>query len=256
NAKLLDVYKADVTDLHEQEEKHRKRADKLAAELGENKSRMQVVEQQLAEVKDELEKQQKQRFELEATIVQLTTKAAIAVHKTRTAETPTTTPMKQVSSRPSTPDTGNRNGVSGQTPSHAKAAMARLASQRTPMKSENKRVHAMSKSEAMLSPVSSSVLNARLAASTAQDDSQHVGRYSLRKRTASNSENSGLSSVAATVTTAVSVTAGAAAEPAAAKAEALRTRSTYGDRRRNRRNQPAVRNDGLDQQAAEQCAQQ
>ncbi|KAJ1648381.1 hypothetical protein LPJ64_000330 [Coemansia asiatica] len=258
NAKLLDVYKADVTGLHEQEEKHRKRAEELAAELGENASKMRAMEGQLAEVKDELEKQQKQRFELEATIVQLTTKAAIAVHKTRTAETPTT-PMKQVSSRPSTPDTGNRNGSSAQTPSHAKSAMARLASQRTPMKSENKRVHAMSKPETMLSPVSSSVLNARLAASSAQDDAQQVGRYSLRKRTVSNSENSGVSSVAVTVAaaTVTATTAGATAESAAvAKTEAMRTRSTYGDRRRNRRNQPAVRNDGLDEQAAEQCAQQ
>ncbi|KAJ2595166.1 hypothetical protein GGF39_003936 [Coemansia sp. RSA 1721] len=138
NVKLLDMYKADVTGLHEQEEKHRKRADALTAELGENASKMQATEQQLAEIKDELEKQQKQRLELEATIVQLTSKAAIAVHRTRTAETPTT-PIKQVSSRPSTPDTGSRNGASVQTPGHTKAALARLASQCTPMKSENKR---------------------------------------------------------------------------------------------------------------------
>ncbi|KAJ2229092.1 hypothetical protein IWW45_006340 [Coemansia sp. RSA 485] len=255
NVKLLDMYKADVTGLHEQEEKHRKRADALTAELGENASKTQATEQQLAEIKDELEKQQKQRLELEATIVQLTTKAAIAVHRTRTAETPTT-PIKQVSSRPSTPDTGSRNGASVQTPGHTKAALARLASQCTPMKSENKRVHTISKPEAMLSPVSSSVLNARLAASAVQDESQQTPRYSLRKRTAVNSENNGVPPTSATVSVANAAAAGATAEPVVAKVEAMRTRSTYGDRRRNRRNQPAVRNDGLDEQAAEQCAQQ
>ncbi|KAJ1856810.1 hypothetical protein LPJ73_002129, partial [Coemansia sp. RSA 2703] len=251
NTKLRDVYKQDITELHAEEEKQRKRADMLSAEISNNDAHIQTLEQQLLEVKGELATQQKQRVDLEATVIQLTTKTN-SLQRVRTSEMPTT-PQKYASPLVSTPENTNRNGNSGLTASNTKAAMTRLASQRTPMKIENKRVNTTPKPDNMLSPISSSTLNTRLAASAPQEEAiQTTGRYPLRKRTAVNSENNSIAS-------AVPVSANSASADlavGATKAEAVRTRSTYGDRRRNRRNQPASNNDGLDEQAAEQCAQQ
>ncbi|KAJ1721388.1 hypothetical protein LPJ53_004080 [Coemansia erecta] len=254
NAKLREVYKQDITELHAEEEKQRKRADALSAEMGSNAAHIQALEQQLVEVRGELETQQKQRIDLETTVVQLTTKSN-SLQRVRTLEMPNT-PQKSASPLVSTPENTSRNGNSNLTASNTKAAMTRLASQRTPMKTENKRVNTTPKPESMLSPISSSVLNARLAASAAQEEALPLtGRYPLRKRTAVNSENNSAAvAVAASPVSTTSVSADLAA--AATKTEAARGRSTYGDRRRNRRNQPAARSDDLDGQAAEQCAQQ
>ncbi|KAJ2736374.1 hypothetical protein IW152_000934 [Coemansia sp. BCRC 34962] len=110
---------------------------------------------------------------------------------------------------------------------------ARLASQRTPMAHENKRAYLVSPS-ATLSPISLSTLNSRMGAS----EDQHQKLYPPRKRTALGPD------------------ASANGVEAAAKADPLRARSSYGDRRRLRRNQQAPRPDGLEEQATEQCVQQ
>ncbi|KAJ2784745.1 hypothetical protein GGI15_002172 [Coemansia interrupta] len=253
HAKLHDVYKQDITELHAKEEHQRKRADGLSAEIDSNAAHIQALEQQLSEVRGELETQQRQRVELESAVVQLTARTN-SLQRVRTSEMPNT-PQKSASPLVSTPENTGRNGNTTLTASTTKAAMARLASQRTPMKTENKRINTTPKPESMLSPISSSTLNARLAAAATQEDViQTSGRYPLRKRTAVNSENSSAAAAAASPVSAASASAELAA--AATKTDAVRGRSTYGDRRRNRRNQPAARNDGLDGQAAEQCAQQ
>ncbi|KAJ1899622.1 hypothetical protein LPJ66_001995 [Kickxella alabastrina] len=239
NAKLRDVYKSDMTELNDEEEKQRKRAETLSAELSESAQKLQATEQKLVGVSAELNKQHAQRLELESAVTRLTA-ASVAAQQNK----PSDALLSAVD--PTSPyvpacDNGSNNENANLTPSRSKAAMTRLASQRTPLKTDNKRVHVTPKPEAMLSPISSSALNTRTALPTAvfQEDSQLTSRYPTRKRTAAADEN-----------------VPAAPESAASKAETLRARSTYGDRRRNRRNQPAAHNDGLDEQAAEQCAQQ
>ncbi|KAJ2721259.1 hypothetical protein GGI07_004092 [Coemansia sp. Benny D115] len=247
NVKLRDAYTCDVTKLHAEEEKQRERADLLAAELGESTKKIEDLKQQLARLDDELERQRVQKAELESTAAELAAKVSAA--QTGRATDVSVTPVKShTPAYAQTPENGHRSGSAGATAivppgSNSKGAMARLASQRTPLKSDaNKRAHVAAKAETMLSPITSSMLNARLASSTTgqEDGVQQISRYPTRKRAAMADEN-----------------AAASPEPAASKAsESMRARSTYGDRRRNRRNQPATRTDGLDEQAAEQCAQQ
>ncbi|KAJ1956577.1 hypothetical protein GGI12_005272, partial [Dipsacomyces acuminosporus] len=214
NIKLRDVYKADMTELHAEVEKQRQKADSLAQELAVSTEHAKRVQSELDRVKGELGKQHRRRSELEA-------KLAAA-------------PM----SRPATPENAmlavGRNG----------ANPARLASERTPAKTEAKRMRTNGKgikdpAPAMpLSPVPSNKLNSRFArhGETAADtkDAALAQQHPARKRTA----------VADT------------ASPAATKTEAARARSSYGDRRRIRRNQAEIRKDALEEQAAEQCAQQ
>ncbi|KAJ2162365.1 hypothetical protein GGF46_000729 [Coemansia sp. RSA 552] len=117
----------------------------------------------------------------------------------------------------------------------AQEELARLQARSSPAKTDRKRVYSAAESTAaMLSPVPPSRLNARVAAHEA---AQAQDPAPPRKRTA--------------------------AEPKTASvpkpAEAPRAHSTYGERRRTRRNQPApppVRAGGLEEQTADQCVQQ
>ncbi|KAJ2849976.1 hypothetical protein IWW36_002239 [Coemansia brasiliensis] len=132
---------------------------------------------------------------------------------------------------PATPNSSHRN----------KSAATRLASQRsTPIKQVSKRPHIsaedMTRSPvAMLSPVPPSKLNIRNSEPESSDG------LPPRKHTA------------AETTTKIS-----AANLKTANNVKSDTRSSYGDRRRNRRNQPAPARvgDGLDEQIADQCVQQ
>ncbi|KAJ2903492.1 hypothetical protein GGI21_004424 [Coemansia aciculifera] len=200
NAKLRDMYKADMTELHAEEGKQRQRAEELAEELAASVRRVDEAASELTRVRGDLEMQNKRRLELEAALSQ------------RDALGPSPSPS-------------------------AGKAGARLASQRTPMRQDsNKRqmqLAADDATQATLSPISSSALNARTGL---LDDQLQLP---ARKRTAPGAVVSDVQA------------------PASAKVDPLlRTRSNYGDRRRMRRNQNAARPDGLEEQAAEQCVQQ
>ncbi|KAJ2886189.1 hypothetical protein H4R27_000848 [Coemansia aciculifera] len=207
NAKLRDMYKSDMTALHAEEEKQRQRAESLAKELADSVRQIEVADGELARVRGDLEAQSQRRMELEATMEQ------------------------QAQACSPAPD--------GKT----KAAMARLASQRTPMAQENKRAYLVSSSVATLSPISSSTLNSRLG----MLEDQQQNRYPARKRTAPAFDVLGTDTSAAACANGVE---------SAAKVDPLRARSNYGDRRRLRRNQQAPRSDALEEQATEQCVQQ
>ncbi|KAJ2073721.1 hypothetical protein GGH13_001809, partial [Coemansia sp. S155-1] len=207
NVKLRDMYKSDMTELHAEEEKQRQRAESLAKELADSVLKFEAADGELARVRGDLEAQCQRRMELEAAMAQ---------------------PAQSCSPAPD-----------GKT----KAAMARLASQRTPMAQENKRAYLVSSSVATLSPISSSTLNSRLG----MLDDQQQNRFPARKRTAPGFDALG---------TDASASACASGVEAAVKVDPLRARSNYGDRRRLRRNQQAPRSDALEEQATEQCTQQ
>ncbi|KAJ2008569.1 hypothetical protein GGI04_001094 [Coemansia thaxteri] len=193
NVKLRDLYTSDMTALHAEEEKQRKRAESLANELADRVKQLGAADGELERVRRDLEVQIKRRAELEA-------------------------------------------------------AVERLSTQRTPAKPDNKRPHPMSAADTnpvaanALSPVSSSTLNSRQGQ---QDDQSHL--HPARKRTAAPSP---------AIPAAAAVRSDSATAGPATKTEAPLARSTYGDRRRMRRNQPVYRADGLEEQAAEQCVQQ
>ncbi|KAJ2455972.1 hypothetical protein EV183_000315 [Coemansia sp. RSA 2336] len=133
---------------------------------------------------------------------------------------------------PATPNSSHRN----------KLAATRLASQRsTPIKQANKRPHILTEDmaqspAAMLSPVPPSRLNIRNAELESSDS------MPPRKRTSA-AEN---------------IDKANAAGVKAASSVKADVRSSYGDRRRNRRNKPAPAQvgDGLEEQMADQCVQQ
>ncbi|KAJ2170250.1 hypothetical protein GGF45_005386, partial [Coemansia sp. RSA 551] len=109
----------------------------------------------------------------------------------------------------------------------ARLSAMRLASQLTPIKTDNKRLHVARSPATMLSPVPASKLNARVL-----EDAENAG-CPPRKRAVVDLGDSTDSK------------------------EASRARSSYGDRRRTRRNQPPSRvAGGLEEQTAEQCVQQ
>ncbi|KAJ2461332.1 hypothetical protein GGF42_000254 [Coemansia sp. RSA 2424] len=202
NAKLRDMYKSDMTELHAEEEKQRQRAESLAKELVDSVRQTEAAASELARVRDDLETQSKRRAELEAAMAR-----------------------QQVAH-------------GGSPVSDGKAVMARskrayLAVDDVPL------------AVATLSPISSSTLNSRLSV---VDEQQQQQRYPARKRTAP-------ASVVLGPDTGAPV-ACASDMQAAAKADPLRARSNYGDRRRLRRNQHMARPEGLEEQAAEQCVQQ
>ncbi|KAJ2101051.1 hypothetical protein GGI09_001958, partial [Coemansia sp. S100] len=207
NVKLRDMYKSDMTELHAEEEKQRQRAESLAKELADSVLKFEAADGELARVRGDLEAQCQRRMELEASMAQ---------------------PAQSCSPAPD-----------GKT----KAAMARLASQRTPMAQENKRAYLVSSSVATLSPISSSTLNSRLG----MLDDQQQNRFPARKRTAPGFDALGTDASASTCSSGAE---------AAVKVDPLRARSNYGDRRRLRRNQQAPRSDALEEQATEQCTQQ
>ncbi|KAJ1991857.1 hypothetical protein GGI25_003217 [Coemansia spiralis] len=236
NLALKDMYKSDMTNLHAKEEAQRQCAEKLRTDVGEHLYRVKEMEQELVKAKDELEKQLQQRSVLEETVERLTAEVAAAVLAAK-KEMPH--PQVESATEPVSPQ-----NIDSQSPTPQKATMTRLASQlTTPMKTSNKRAHLSAKEAgdmspaALLSPISSSALNAR--ANSVQDDVS-AERYPLRKRTPAAGTSSAEKSL----------------ESVAAKPEAARARSSYGDRRRIRRNQPPPRKDGLEEQAAEQCVQQ
>ncbi|KAJ2126432.1 hypothetical protein IW147_000180 [Coemansia sp. RSA 720] len=185
NAKLRDVYKADISALHAEEEKQRLRADALVVELATNNQKTQALSAQLEKARQEL-----------------------AAHVDRAKAAVVTTP-----------ETVSADQV--------RLTATRLASQLTPIKTENKRLQMARSPATMLSPVPASKLNARVL-----EDAENAG-CPPRKR--------------AVVDLGDSVDS----------KEASRARSSYGDRRRTRRNQPPSRvAGGLEEQTAEQCVQQ
>ncbi|KAJ2385290.1 hypothetical protein H4S02_004405, partial [Coemansia sp. RSA 2611] len=222
NAKLRDVYKADISELHAEEEKQRLRAESLVAELDENNRRLQKLTVECEQTRQELLTCQQRNVELETKVANL---EPVAKPKS---------PALHPAPLPSSSTPGNAGA------GEVKPAIVRLAFERTPMKTENKRVHAstyVTRSPAgMLSPVPSSRLNARPTASEEVEDA-----CPPRKRTAALPD-----------TVSKSVTA------SSKTAEIPRTRSNYGDRRRIRRNQPpsTQTGGGLEEQAADQCVQQ
>ncbi|KAJ2498956.1 hypothetical protein GGH96_003881 [Coemansia sp. RSA 1972] len=186
NAKLRDVYKADISALHAEEEKQRLRAEALATDLATNSQNTQALSVQLEKVRQELAAHMDRA------------KAAVTI------KTPETAPADQV-----------------------RLATTRLASQLTPIKTDNKRLQVARSPATMLSPVPASKLNARVL-----EDAENTG-CPPRKRAVVDLDNS------------------------ADSKEASRARSSYGDRRRTRRNQPPSRvAGGLEEQTAEQCVQQ
>ncbi|KAJ2278587.1 hypothetical protein J3F81_000397 [Coemansia sp. RSA 371] len=186
NAKLRDVYKADISALHAEEEKQRLRAEALATDLASSNQKTQALSAQL----------EKARQELAAHVDRA--KAAVII------KTPETAPADQ-----------------------ARLSAMRLASQLTPIKTDNKRLHVARSPATMLSPVPASKLNARVL-----EDAENAG-CPPRKRAVVDLGDSTDSK------------------------EASRARSSYGDRRRTRRNQPPSRvAGGLEEQTAEQCVQQ
>ncbi|KAJ2358960.1 hypothetical protein GGF43_000464 [Coemansia sp. RSA 2618] len=206
NAKLRDVYKADISELHAEEEKQRLRAEALTAELAASSQKSQALAVEL----------EKARQDLAAQAEKARAAAAAAKPKSPAPVARSSTPA----ARPTTPDAADAN--------RTRSAATRLASQLTPIKTEHKRLHAARSPAAMLSPVPPSRLNARVLG-----DAEGAG-CPPRKRT---------------VVDLKSDTAGVK--------EAPRARSSYGDRRRIRRNQPAERAvGGLEEQTNEQCVQQ
>ncbi|KAJ1666379.1 hypothetical protein EV178_002335 [Coemansia sp. RSA 1646] len=235
---LMDAYKHDMGELRVEEESQRQRAETLRHDLDRQIERAGELEQDLAKSQSSLREQTEQRIALEARASKITADVAVSP---KTPVKPTSHTQVESSQAswiaPGVADA--RNTVS------QKAEVARLASQRTPVKPSNKRMHLSSREVVddllpakMLSPLTSSALNAR--ANSANEDMQNE-KYPPRKRTPA---------------AGVAVAEKALDTAPVAKAEATRARSSYGDRRRIRRNQPPPRKDGLEEQAAEQCVQQ
>ncbi|KAJ2696968.1 hypothetical protein H4218_004278, partial [Coemansia sp. IMI 209128] len=124
-AKLRDVYTADMTKLHADEEKHCQQAESLAKELANTVLLKEAADAELARIRGDLEAQCRRRMELEAMVAQQES----AHHGSPTAK-----------------------------------PKARLASQRTPTAHENRRAYLVSPPDATLSPISLSTLNSRMGA--------------------------------------------------------------------------------------------
>ncbi|KAJ1798502.1 hypothetical protein LPJ59_002456 [Coemansia sp. RSA 2399] len=236
---LMDAYKHDMGELRAEEESQRQSAETLRRNLDKQIERTKGLESDLAKAQDRLEMQTEQRVALETRVNRITADVAVS------PKTPVKPAISAQIESPSPDHTAVPDVVDAHTVASQKAEVARLASQRTPVKSSNKRTH-LSSREAdnlsparVLSPLTSSALNAR---ANATDEDAQIEKYPPRKRTPA-------ASVALPEKTLE------IAPPA--KVETTRGRSSYGDRRRIRRNQPPPpRKDGLEEQAAEQCVQQ
>ncbi|KAJ2512066.1 hypothetical protein GGI11_004873, partial [Coemansia sp. RSA 2049] len=237
---LMDTYKHDMSTLRTEEESQRQHAERLRGDLDKQSIRAKELERELAKAYSDLEKQTEQHNSMIAKASKTIKDAAVSPR----------TPIRSTShahderaaSCSATPGAVEASKTASQ-----KAELVRLASQGMPATPSNKRTH-LSLKEAdgqsparMLSPLKSSVLNTRVNSANEEVQSD---KYPPRKRTPASA-----SAAAALAENALEPTPGVKGEP-------VRARSSYGDRRRIRRNQQPLRKDGLEDQAAEQCVQQ
>lgn len=254
NTKLRDMYKADVTQLHGEEEKQRQRADGLVQELANSAEMVKDMEIKIKLLEADLEQQCRTKADLEASITQLQKTASSTPTssdgnrrnkkmKTTTATTPTTSrSSKEVLSL------GNDNENVTPTRGSSKTRVSHSSRLRSPgMVSPSG-----SPKSSVLSPIPTSKLNMPRFAPNKDEIDLEKPHHRVevvvpppRKRTAAEISDDGEKALSTT----------ANAKP---KEQSLssRTRSSYGDRRRIRRNQPAASAAATTTAAAEQCAQQ